>query len=363
MKRKAIVAMTSVGSLVGQVVLDALEGRRDDITLIGLNESASAPNNFRCDETILVPNTESPDFSSSVAKVCNEKMVDLLIPGRDPDIYTLSKLAESDSLGATIAISGCSSMALMMADKAETARFSQEHDLPFADTVATESIDAKDRVDSMIQEHGYPLIAKPASGSGSSGVYILRNDHDVNDAIKLPGFILQPYLDPPDQIAPLHQVGVPLFWQVREDRLHGVQVLIDSDGNIGPSCSFRSVMVCGRCEYLEQVEDSALTEVAIRYARIVAAEGWRGPFNVQAKRDHHGEWRVIELNGRFSGGTSARRLLGFDEVGWVINKFLGRSAIPEDTVKPSNRIVRLFLDTPLNESAIASLQDSGAWSS
>jgi len=43
------IAITNVGSLVGQNILDALHGRRDGIEVVGINSAAEAASNFRCE--------------------------------------------------------------------------------------------------------------------------------------------------------------------------------------------------------------------------------------------------------------------------------------------------------------------------
>ena len=52
----------SVGSLLGQVTLDVLDGRRDHLHIVGFNSIANAPSNYRCDEVFLTPETLNPQF-------------------------------------------------------------------------------------------------------------------------------------------------------------------------------------------------------------------------------------------------------------------------------------------------------------
>ena len=55
-----------------------------------------------------------------------------------------------------------------------------------------------------------------------------------------------------------------------------------------------------------------------------AAIGWRGPLNIQCEKTAAGEMLIHEFNGRFTGATVDRWLLGFDEVGAAIEQFTGR---------------------------------------
>ena len=357
------VLVTGIGSLVGQVILDSLEGRRAGLFLVGCNMAADSPNNFRCDRVHLVPATESPEFGAAVLQLCELERPALLIPGRDPDIVLLSKLAEGRPDLRTVLLAGSARMAEMMADKAETARFSQRHGLPFAESVETDAPDAVAAAQALLERHGLPLIAKPCSGSGSLGVRVIMNEAHLDAALSCPGLLLQPFLDPPPALEPPAGPGTPLFWGIEEDRLHAVQILIGRDGSVGPSFGFRARMISGRCERLERIDNPDLLAVANDFADVVAAEGWRGPFNVQAKRDREGAWNVIELNGRFSGGTSARRHVGFDEVALVVNGWLGKPVVPLQRSSSARVVVRQFADRPLDAEALAALARQGQWSS
>ena len=65
--------LSSVGSLVGQEILDVLEApgcsRRHLVEVIGTNSVAAAANNFRCDRCCLVPETAKPEFDFQRTRV------------------------------------------------------------------------------------------------------------------------------------------------------------------------------------------------------------------------------------------------------------------------------------------------------
>jgi hypothetical protein len=73
---------------------------------------------------------------------------------------------------------------------------------------------------------------------------------------------------------------------------------------------------------------------------VFADAGWRGPLNIQCQRAPDGEILIHEFNGRFTGATLTRWLLGFDEVGATIEQFTGRP-IPSDRV-PASAAVEAF---------------------
>jgi hypothetical protein len=67
---------------------------------------------------------------------------------------------------------------------------------------------------------------------------------------------------------------------------------------------------------------------------VLAAQGWRGPMNIQCQPDASGRLMIHEFNARFTGATAARHLLGHDEVGIALASFIG---YPLDTRTDAGR--------------------------
>ncbi len=357
------VLLLSVGSLVGQTVLDCLDGRRSGLRLVGMNSLAAAAGNFRCERTYLAPPaTENAAYRQRLLDVFEQEKADLVIPGRDDDVLMLAEIAQSWPQWSGRLLVGSTEAARIMDDKIESARFAAAHDLPFADTVCSDEDGAAQAADQLLAASGFPLIAKPRNGNGSRGIFVLLDRSHLAHALAHPGMAIQPYYDPPDTLAPEITGGIPFFWAVEEARLHGVQTLIGRDGRVGPACAFVSTMVSGRCEQLLRSDEPAVLAIARAYAQQIAAIGWRGPFNLQLKRAGDG-FRAIEMNGRFSGGTSARLHLGFDEVGLTLNDCLGAGTVPPvHGASPSVDVVsRRFCDFPLPAVAVRELQTQGVW--
>ena len=358
------VLVLSVGSLVGQTMLDCLEGRRSSLRLIGINSVAAAAGNFRCDRAYLAPPAaEAAAHRRRLLEVFDKEKPDLVIPGRDDDVLVLAEIGQALPQWAGHLLVGSIEAARIMNDKIESARFAAAHGLPFADTVCSDDDGAAQAAERLLASHGFPLIAKPRDGNGSRGIFVLLDRNHLARALARPGMAIQPYYDPPDTLAPDITGGIPFFWAVEEARLYAVQTLIDRDGRIGPACAFVSTMVAGRCERLVRRDDPALLDIARAYAKQIATIGWRGPFNLQLKR-HGDDFRAIEMNGRFSGGTSARRHLGFDEVAMTLNDWFGEGAVPPlpGGSRHVDVITRSLCDFPLPADGVRDLETHGFWS-
>lgn len=356
--------ITSVGSLVGQNILDALENRRSRIFIAGTNSLAEAPGNVRCDQTWLVPEANSrQDYKTCLLSLFSSEKPDLVIPGRDDDVVILAELAQDHPEMADIFLVGCREMALVMDDKFASAAFAEQHGLPFAETVASDDIEARGKIYGLLEKYGFPLIAKPRAGNGSKGVLMLTTTSHIENIVGVSDYAIQPMIDPPENRELDLTLGLPFFWGVSETRLYGVQHLIDRAGQIDSGCGFLAKMVMGRCERLQRCDDAGLLRVARRYAESAASCGWRGPINLQFKKNRDGEFIAIELNGRFTGGTSARCLLGFDEVGTVLNTWLGPDAVERRPISGQTSVViKSLSDFPLDDAALRTLQLEGKWS-
>jgi carbamoyl-phosphate synthase large subunit len=78
-----------------------------------------------------------------------------------------------------------------------------------------------------------------------------------------------------------------------------------------------------RSKHVEPDPDPEARAIGVKSAEAFSAAGWRGPLNIQCQRSAEGELLIHEFNGRFTGATAERWLLGYDEVGAAIARFTG----------------------------------------
>jgi len=360
--RKCIL-ITSVGSLVGQNILDSLQDRRINIDLIGTNSIVAAANNYRCDKCYLV--SEAVDealYIKELMKIIESEKPDVIIPGRDDDIVILSKMKELMSEYHDSFLVGSEKFARIMDDKVQSYHFSNKNGLPFSPTIESGLPHSKKLAEELIEKFSFPLIAKPSKGNGSRGMWFIVNQKQVDKIIKEPGFAIQPFFGQSEKIDFDTSFGLPFIWEIPEKSLYAAQVLIGRNGEIGPSIGFVSTMVGGKCERMDKCDDPLLLEIANSFATYAMEEGWRGPFNIQLKKDIDHGYQVIEMNGRFSGGTSARYYLGFDEVSWLINNWVEEKVVPETSVPQGiNLVTKILSDFGIKQSNMDILNQNRVW--
>ncbi len=359
---KKTILITSVGSMVGQNVLDSLHFNRQNLRIIATNSALEAANNFRCDRTYLVPlaaNVE--EYITSLSDIIEKEKPDLIIPGRDDDIVILAKLKEQMPKYKENFLTGPEDFAHIMDDKVKSYQFAQKYGLPFAPTISSSAQNAKEEVQKLVEKFGFPVIAKPSKGNGSRGIWVVTNQDQLDRVMNESNYAIQPLFGQ-ENIELDTTFGIPFMWEVPEKSLHAVQVLIAKEGEVGPSLGFTSEMVGGKCERVDLNEDPELLEIANKFASYAAKEGWRGTFNIQFKKDPKHGLQAIEMNGRFSGGTSARYYLGFDEVTWVLKDWLGEDSLISNPIPEGIELVKRSLhDYGLKKSDMETLNENKIW--
>lgn len=357
------ILITSVGSLVAQNILDSLEGRRAGMRIIGVNSVAATPNNFRCDVAYLAPAaSETHACRQRLEAIIRAEQPDVVLPGRDDDVLLLAALRDEIPAFRPIIPCGPAALARIIGDKFLSYRFALDHGLPFAATAMGDA----DALHSLVAEYGFPLIGKPRSGNGSRGVVVVFNADQLAAASRLDAYLFQEYLDPGDEVMRMAQGwcdGVPLFLAPRYSQ-YACQCLISPAGKIEAMLCTEVVMVIGRAERSAVIGDPDISVTVAAYAEAFAAIGWVGPLNLQGRRDRAGKFKVYELNGRFTGATTARLHHGFDEVGRLLQQFTGRALPPSAHLGGADRIVfKSLVEFALAPRDVAELARAGVWQS
>jgi carbamoylphosphate synthase large subunit len=357
----------SAGSLLGQNILDALEPRRRQIEVIGADAQADNGRLFRYDHVYLVPLIdEETAFEKRLLEVIGLEEPDLIIPGRDHDVLFLSQFSSRHPQWSSRIPCGTYEAARIMQDKALSFEFAQKCDLPFAETLlVTHTITLADLLQ-WVRRTGFPVVAKPREGYGSQGVRILFTEDHLRSVLSAPGYVLQEYLGtPPDweKLKRTFDQGVPLFFSIPEEAQYAGQTIISPTGELSDIFCSINRMVMGRCEASQKIDEPELLESTRAAAQALASIGWRGSFNIQLKRTPGGQFKINEMNGRMSGSTSARRLMGFDEIRLLYKAFTGQDpglAASADNGDATS-VTRTLTDCFAPAKYVATLRRDGVW--
>lgn len=356
--------ITSVGSLVGQNILDALEGRRAGVRVIGINSLAEAASNFRCDICYTAPMASNEEqYRARLLEIMASELPDLVLAGRDDDVSALAAIRERNPRLAAGIVCGSLGAARTMEDKLLSYHFARQRGLPFADTASGDEIDLR----KLVVRCGYPLIAKPRRGYGSRGARLIQNEEQLARAAALKDYVFQEYINPPSELnasIPDLRIGVPLFYSLPELWQYALQAVIAPSGEVvGTCCMVNDVLVAGRSEQNSLADDPALIEGVRGYALALADIGWVGTLILQGRRTEGGRFVAFEINGRLGGSISSLLHLGFDQLGLVAHHFAGAQRLAASPFLGGTGVTvyKSLCDFPVRHEDVATLKKNGVW--
>jgi hypothetical protein len=360
---KKTLLFLSGGSLVALGLLQILEGRRRDLRIVATNSVAEDVGLWDYDRVVLVPGTfaDPSGYREQLLRIVREEAIDLIIPCRDDDIVALAEMAETYPEIRDIAITGPSSVAKPIADKWLSYEFSREHGLPFAESFIAGAGSPQE----FARRVEYPILAKPRDGFSSQGVLLIENEAQFERALQRPNYVFEEYLDKPENYWAFKQTierdGMPLFYLLQGLK-HSMQLLYSPNSELlSGYTTYNRQFVNSR--KLTMNDETATQAVLDRCAEVFAKLKWRGPMNIQCQKDKHGDLKIHEFNGRFSGPLPERWILGHDDLALAIKAFTGLEISPSKwTSNPSPlafaRIYARGFD-PLDATALTT---RGEWS-
>ncbi|MGV3522868.1 MAG: ATP-grasp domain-containing protein [Candidatus Sericytochromatia bacterium] len=326
--------VTSVSSLVGQNILDALMfsafPRRQRVRVVGLSSLAKHPTNFRCDAFYRVPPTsETEAFQARLQTILQLEKPDLVLAGRDGDAYVLASLQQS--WPELVTAYGVPESVLLTVDKTLSADFCLQAGLPFAASLLAGPETDPAELRAFGDRLGYPLIAKPPQGYASLGVHFVRSPEEAQTLRAQQTLLFQEYLGQAgelDDYFAQFSGSPPLFLHPPRVYHYSCQVYVDRQGRASEVFVSLNLHRMGQTIEFERVHIPALESLTQQVVAALVQRGFRGPLTLQCRQNRQGDWKMLEMNARTNGNTSARLFWGYDELGMMIRDCLPAHDFP-----------------------------------
>jgi carbamoyl-phosphate synthase large subunit len=323
------ILVTAIGSGgLGEQTLKALElATHSNYNLFGTEVTEKCKNSELVTEFMVLPYASDNSYLSHLIELCLRYNIDVLIPGSEIELSLISRnRVLFNEIGVFLAINSYSVIDTCM-DKLATNSLLKKlgFSVPRYETVSTyEHIETIDF---------YPVVVKPQfGGKGSSDVYIAQSitelkglamyldltKHDRN-------FLIQEYIGTPADeytVGILHSSSGELIDSIalNRDLSRGLSVR-SSTINISGNDTLGEKLVIS--SGISQGTIGKYAEVCHQCEDIASKLHSCGPLNIQC-RFHDGKVWVFEINPRFSGTSSLRALVGFNEADLFIqNHILG----------------------------------------
>ena len=302
MKNKINIAVTGVGSLIGQAIIKSIQRSdlKDKIDIIGFDYFKDTVGGFWIDEKYILPDILKPgvthqEWVDVIVKVIIEKDVKLLFVGVDFELPILAKYKQDieRKTGAIVLVSS-TEVIKIADDKFLTYQFLKKNGLYHPQSYLTENLDYNNL--------NYPLIVKPRKGERSRGV------HKINDQSHL--------------LKVINEVEKPIIQECV-----GNDVDEFTCGTIYLNDEIKEIIVLRRSlkegnTFISNYRNN-FPEIITSYLKEVA-ECLKpfGACNFQLRLDDNGLPKIFEINSRHSGTTYIRSLFGFKEIEYIINFLL-----------------------------------------
>lgn len=326
--KQITVGICSIGSGVGQSVVDSCRLSSLCTRTIGLGNNPLAYGLYECEDHAYLPSYYDPDYIDGLLSVCSSKAIDILVPGHDDEALVLSDNIEKfAALGVEVIVSGADLIRVCRAKETMAESFPTIADLFVKSFTLDEA-----REFAVRGELELPLLAKPRDGYASKGIVIVNSECDldkIDDTL-----ILQELAIP--------HVGDPYYSNYVKSLLKGsnfqvaeisVQLLADKEGQIRAQCATYNKLNNGIPIEILPYENSIVNSAIERLVPLLQLKGLKGPINIQGRLTDRG-FKIFEINPRFTGITGLRAVMGFNEVDACLRHWGFNESMKNITLNP-----------------------------
>jgi carbamoyl-phosphate synthase large subunit len=297
------ILVTGIGGNVGQGLLRILRGRFPNIRLVGTDIGMCTAGHHFCDVFQQVPYSYEPGYVDAMALLCRREDVNLVIPATDYEVYYLGLAV--DRLPPLLV--SPAETARIFLDKFETFTAFRKAQLPFAESY----------LPSTYPGHLSQIIVKPREGRGSRNIF--RNP-------PAPQTFDDSYMV---QDLATGQEITTAFYVTRTRQLHGHITFVRA----------LSAGMTERCQVTFAYDEILLPVLQ----RMIETFDIRGPCNLQSIVTETGSLVPFEVNCRYSGTSSIRSQLGFDDVAYGVQEYL-LNLPPQPPAVKAGAAIRIFMD-------------------
>lgn len=296
--RRINVLVLGVGGNVSQGILKAIVKSDIDCRIVGACVSSESLGLYFCDSAYICPYAESDEFMTWLIDVCNKESIDIVFTGVEENIIKIATHLEEFNT-STHAIFKCATIdqLLIGQNKLKTCDWLKKNDCNYPKYAVPGCMD---EVNMLIEDVGYPLIAKPIKGKGSVGIIKINNENELSKVLKMEGYILQEYIGTEHTE---HTVGC------YGDRLGRNLDPIIMHRELKYGTTFKAVII------ENEVIKAEVIKICEKFKPI-------GPLNIQLRLNKLNIPVCFELNVRFSGTTPMRAHFGFNDVEAMIKEYV-----------------------------------------
>ncbi|WP_431821036.1 ATP-grasp domain-containing protein [Burkholderia sp. F1] len=294
------VAVTGVGAIIGQGIINSLRRSGRRVRIVGVDRSRRSPAPYLVDVFEQKPDVDerSPAYVDFWQHIIKTHGIQLIMPGLESDAGFFHQHRQVFQSGTASVVLNSADLIDATADKWI---FGQR--LAAIGYPAIPSLQPREWAEAVNTLGPPPLLLKPLRGNGSRGIVVLEDERDFA------------YWKHKTQTEWMLQ---RIVGQAGEE--YTVAVFGLGEGRvIGPLILRRKLSTAGNTQEAEVVLDHPVIARAVN--TLVQHFQPVGPTNLQFRIEGETAW-LLEINPRFSSSNSLRTAFGFNEAAMAIDYYL-----------------------------------------
>ncbi len=353
-QEKMPVLVTAIGGGGhGEQILKALRlAEGDRYHIVGADANPNCPQFSMVDARASLPMANDPSYMDALLTLCRQYKIRALLHGCEPELKLFAEHREQiESEGIFLPINPTNVIEMCM-NKESTNRQLAALGFDSPRYVRVTSKEELRKID------WFPVVVKPSvGGGGSANVYIAQNATELLGLADYLGletiagnFLVQEYVGTPEDeytVGVLHDMNGNYLNSIAVRRLLSGQLNIRMSvpnrtgrKELGPKLVISSGVSHG---YIGRFQD--VTEQCKNIAKAIGA---KGPINIQC-RFVKGKVLVFEINPRFSGTTSLRAMVGYNEPDVLIRRHVLGNTIDTDFAYEEALILRSLVENKISK--------------
>lgn len=337
----------------GEQILKALlQDETGLVRIFGGDANPHCPQFSLVEKSFVLPYANDPSYMDTVLNICAEHGVKALFHGCEPELKLFSTHRERiANAGIFLPVNPAAVIDICM-DKVKTAQFLKDSGFEPPRFHEVNGIKDLEQIDF------FPAVIKPhIGGGGSANCYIAQSEAELNALAVLLNleqagqkFMVQEYVGTPEQeytVGILHDMTGKFINSIAVRRHLTGQMNIrlsvpnrSKRADLGPKLVISSGISQG---YVDR-----FPEVTGPCEEIARKLGAQGAINIQC-RYVDGKVKVFEINPRFSGTTSIRAMMGYNEPISLLRKHIMLEEIETRFTYDSGLVLRSLKETRVNQ--------------
>jgi len=307
------------GGSYGEQILKALQMSNKNYRIITADMLPFSRGLYISDKSYILPPASNERYIHELLNICKFEKVKALFHGSDPELKCFDKHRnEIEAHGIFLPINSSNVLDICL-DKFKTSNWLKQNGFYSPETQKIKKMEDLNGINS------FPQVLKPSIGGGGSvNTFLVQN---MDECEMYSSFLLKIY----DEFIAQRYVG-------NFDSEYTVGVLCDLEGVLINSIGVKKYILSGLSNKIKvknfktgeflaissgisQGQIGRFPEVTNACIKIATALGATGAINIQCRMEKN-KCYVFEINPRFSGTTSLRAMVGYNEPDILLKKYI-----------------------------------------